>query len=596
LLPPRGRCRLTVKPLVVQASADTANLTITNVQRRTTVVVFIVVVSINALLLWGFHDRYWYPVDEGVYAHLAERLLAGEVLHVDIVDFHPGYGDFLNAAAFRMFGTDLVSLRYPLIAGALLQSLFVFALLQRRSLLLAACAAVASIALGVIHFLNPTPHWYALFGTCCLVYWMNAAPRVDWIRLVGTGFIVGAITLFHQLLGVLVGTGVLVVALQGQSGEAHGRHRLAGQLLLVFVLIGLVVYLMRSPAMEFSGVLLFACWPLAILLRSVGRMRTANADACRVVLLLASGALLSSVPLLVYCAAHSSWRDTLTDSVFAALSLGVRSTEAQSWYGLLALAGLFQALTPSTPIEFVNGVFWAVLPLLAAINGVLILTAAQDRHTEMNALPILSAFYAVSSLYMQNAIYLFFSAGMSLAAILWWLSTQPRMARLLGACAATILSAIAVLFHAGQPATRGNLELLRGVNVLSGRTTAPLDRASFRLDAVEQSSYPALVNVIETNVAPGTPIFAVPNDATLYFLSRRPNPFRFYNTGLSIQDTNELNAVLDRLRTEPPRLVTFRPADQYNTWASRALMEYIRTHYDRIDSVGGVDVYLLKAR
>ena len=580
---------------MVQASADsTATVSITKIQRRTTVVVFIVVASISVLLLWGFHDRYWYPVDEGVYAHLAERLLAGEVLHVDIVDFHPGYGDFLNAVAFRVFGIDLVSLRYPLVAGALLQSIFVFALLQRRSLLLAACAAVASIALGVIHFLNPTPHWYALFGTCCLAYWMEAAPRVGWIRLVGTGFVVGAITLFHQLLGVLVGAGVLLVALQEQSREARGRDRLVGQLLLVLVLAGLVAYLMRSPAMEFSGVLLFGCWPLAMLLHSVRTMRTANADACRVVVLLASGALLSSVPLLVYCAAHSSWHGTLTDSVFAALSLGARSTDAQSWYGTLALAGLFQALTPSTPVEFVNGVLWAVLPLLAAINGALILKAAHDRHTEMNALPILSAFYAVSSLYMQDAIYLFFSAGLNLAAVLWWLSAQPRMARIAGACAAIILSTIAVAFHAGQPSTRSNIQLLRGVNVLSGRTTAPLDRASLRLDAVEQSPYPALVNVIETNVAPGAPIFAVPNDATLYFLSQRTNPFRFYNTGLSIQNTKELDAVLDRLRTDPPRLVTFRPADQYNTWSSLALMEYIRKHYDRIDIVGGVEVYLLK--
>jgi hypothetical protein len=582
---------------MVQAPADTtANLRITNVERRMTLVVFIVVASINALLLWDFHDRYWYPVDEGIYAHIAERLLSGEILHVDFVDFHPGYGDFLNAAAFRLFGIDLLSLRYPLIAGALLQSMFVFALLQRRSLLLAASAAVASIALGVIHFLNPTPHWYALFGTCCLVYWMNAAPRVDWIRLVGAGFIVGAITLFHQLLGVLVGAGVLVVALHERSGEAHGRDRIVGQSLLLFILVGLSAYLIRSPAIEFSGVLLFGCWPLAILLRGVMKVRTANADACRAVLWLVAGALLSSVPLLVYCAAHNSWHETLTNSVFAALSLGVRSTDAPSWYCFLALAALLQALTPSTPVEFVNGVFWAVLPLLAAINGVLLFTAARDRNTEMNALPVLAAFYAVSSLYMQDVIYLFFGAGLSLTAVLWWLSAQPHSARILGACAATALSTIAVAFHAGQPATRSNIELLRGINVLSGRSTVPLERASLRLDAVEQPPYPTLVKAIETNVAPGAPIFAVPNDATLYFLSQRTNPFGFYNTGLSIQNTKQLDAVLDRLRTEPPDLVTFRPADQYNTWSSHALMEYVRTHYDRIDTVGGVEVYLLKKR
>jgi hypothetical protein len=159
-----------------------------------------------------------------------------------------------------------------------------------------------------------------------------------------------------------------------------------------------------------------------------------------------------------------------------------------------------------------------------------------------------------------------------------------------------MLSTVAVVFHAGQPATRSNLELLRGVNVLSGQWATPLDRASLRLDAVEQSPYAALVNAIQTNVPPGSPIFALPNDATLYFLSQRTNPFRFYNTDLSIRNTEDLNAVLDRLQAEPPRLVTFRPADQYNTQSSRTLMEYVRKHYDRIDIVGGVEVYLLKER
>ena len=26
----------------------------------------------NGLLLWHFHDRYWYPTDDGLYAHVAQ--------------------------------------------------------------------------------------------------------------------------------------------------------------------------------------------------------------------------------------------------------------------------------------------------------------------------------------------------------------------------------------------------------------------------------------------------------------------------------------------------------------------------------------------
>jgi hypothetical protein len=559
-----------------------------------TVAAFVTVAATNIFVLWHFHDRYWYPVDEGIYAWSAERVLAGDVLHVQAQDFHPGYGAFLNATAFRVFGVDLVSLRYPLIAGAFLQSSFVFGLLHRRSLLLASSAAVASVALGVIHFLNPTPHWYGLFGTCALLYWLMTAPPTHWMRLVGAGFLVGAIVLFHQLVGVLVGAGVLVVALEERSGQAYGRHRLAGQLLLLLPLVGLVVYLARSPVIEFSGVLLFACWPIAILLRALKHTRIDNRDAARVVLFLSCGALLSAIPLLIYCAVHNSWYDTLHDSVFAAMSLGIRSAEAQPWYAVLSLAGLFQTVAPSRPADVANGFFWTVLPLLAAINGVFTLTSGQNRSAGMNPLPTLAAFYAVSSLYMQDAIYLFFTAGLSLTAVLWWLSERSRASKIVGATAATALAVIAVLFHAGQPSTRGNMELLRGVNVLSGVWAQPLNRATLRLDQVEQFPYAALVNAIRSSVGAGAAIFAVPNDAELYFLAERRNPFRFYNIGLAIQSNGDLAGVLERLRTDPPAVVTFRPADQYNAWSSSAVMEYVRKHYDRVDVIGGVEIYRLK--
>ena len=75
---------------------------------------FFVSAIVNSLLLWHFHDRYFYPTDDGFYAHIAERLLNGAVLHLDVQDIHPGYIHFVHAAAFRLFGMDIVSLRYPL--------------------------------------------------------------------------------------------------------------------------------------------------------------------------------------------------------------------------------------------------------------------------------------------------------------------------------------------------------------------------------------------------------------------------------------------------------------------------------------------------
>ena len=65
----------------------------------------------TVFLLGTYYDRFWYPPDEGNYAHVAQRVLAGETLNLQVQDVHPGYINFVNAAALGVFGIDLVSLR-----------------------------------------------------------------------------------------------------------------------------------------------------------------------------------------------------------------------------------------------------------------------------------------------------------------------------------------------------------------------------------------------------------------------------------------------------------------------------------------------------
>jgi hypothetical protein len=55
------------------------------------IVVLVSVMLINVGLLWWYHDRTWWEPDEGQLAHVAERILHGEVLHRDIQDVRPGY-------------------------------------------------------------------------------------------------------------------------------------------------------------------------------------------------------------------------------------------------------------------------------------------------------------------------------------------------------------------------------------------------------------------------------------------------------------------------------------------------------------------------
>ena len=75
---------------------------------------------LSGLILFHFHDQFWWGPDEGVYAYVAQRFLAGDTIHRDLIDIHPGYGNLLNILAFFVFGEDLLSLRYPLVVLTLL--------------------------------------------------------------------------------------------------------------------------------------------------------------------------------------------------------------------------------------------------------------------------------------------------------------------------------------------------------------------------------------------------------------------------------------------------------------------------------------------
>ena len=56
--------------------------------------VFLTILAI--LMVWQFHDQNWWAPDDGAYAHIAERLLKGEVLNGSIYDIHFGLVHFIH--------------------------------------------------------------------------------------------------------------------------------------------------------------------------------------------------------------------------------------------------------------------------------------------------------------------------------------------------------------------------------------------------------------------------------------------------------------------------------------------------------------------
>ena len=553
--------------------------------------------AVNVVLLAVYYDRYWYPPDEGSYAHVAERVLDGEVLNRTVQDLHAGYISFLNAGTMAAFGRRMVSLRYPLVALTVIQAFVVFVLFRARGAWLAATAAVAATALGVLQFLNPTAHWYclALFFTSLLL--LERLPpgsrRREWLL----GLLLGLTFGLRQLTGVLLAMGVLTYLLldAGRRAPASGRSTLLARLTLGTMALGLTAYL--ALATGFVGFGLFGLWPLALLLLGQAAPLPDHRFLRKTLVRLGAGAALAMMPLVAYHLLHGSLASWYGDAVGAAGSVGslpfIRRLDFGS--GLIA-GGLAVALRPRSAAWLVNGFFWIVLPLLAAVLGsALVLRSLPSRLAfamPRSALPTVAAFYAVVSVHFQNSTYLFFALPATVAGLLWLAGEGGRRLRAGAMALATALAAVALYYHAGQTTNRGDLGLLTGERrpVVEA---AGMARCGLRIDASDAADYRAALELIERETAPSETIFAVPSNAELYFLSGRKNPFRFFNFAHGVRSEAEARAVLEALARRPPRLVFYDGLDNYNTPLSRWTMVNLARRYELIGLVGRWEVFRL---
>jgi hypothetical protein len=211
----------------------------------------------------------------------------------------------------------------------------------------------------------------------------------------------------------------------------------------------------------------------------------------------------------------------------------------------------------------------------------------------MLALPFVSTFYALVSLYLQGPLYLYYVIGLTLASVLWLsgAGSVSRRTTLAGITAA--LALVAVVFHAGQSRHRTSVQILRG-----DRDTAVwnidgsgLPRASLRISDEDRDLLGGLLALIEAESEPGDAILALPNDSELYFLSTRRNPTRFYNSTMGLYDPEDVRKLVDTVTSHPPRLVIFRPGDKFVTEQVTHVMQVVTSAYERIGTIDGAEIY-----
>lgn len=198
----------------------------------------------------------WTPGDEGVLGQSAERLLRGELPHRDYVALWSGGLDVLNAAAFRLFGTTLVSLRIILVVGWLAGLAAMFAIARRFvSPWIAAALGVAAAEWTLPLSPHPLPSWYTLFislgATVAVARYLDSRRR-RWLAVAGAAAAAACAVKITGLYFVAAVAMLFVWLVQeGVPGESTPR---GGARPYAWVItLGLIGHLLLV-ALVFSGV------------------------------------------------------------------------------------------------------------------------------------------------------------------------------------------------------------------------------------------------------------------------------------------------------------------------------------------------------
>src|SRR5690242_16166870 len=131
---------------------------------RADVLFCLLATALGAAYIGRFAWRQWVPWDEGTLAQAAYRALHGQLPHRDFNEGYTGGLTWLHAAAFRLFGVSLWTLRATLFAFAV-ASIPVWYYVARRFAppLTAAILTLTCVAWSVPNYSASMPSWYNLF-------------------------------------------------------------------------------------------------------------------------------------------------------------------------------------------------------------------------------------------------------------------------------------------------------------------------------------------------------------------------------------------------------------------------------------------------
>src|SRR4051812_32907625 len=169
-----------------------------------------VVGAAAAYVAWHL-NRGWVPLDEGSLAHAAQRVLLGELPHRDFDDVYTGGLAYLDAAAFRLFGTTLWSMRLMLFAVFLAWVPAVFYIASRMVRpLMAAGITLLAVVWSLPNYPAPMPSWYNLFFATFVIAALLRFLEDERYRWLFAAGVAGGLSFLGKVVGLYYVAGVLL--------------------------------------------------------------------------------------------------------------------------------------------------------------------------------------------------------------------------------------------------------------------------------------------------------------------------------------------------------------------------------------------------
>ncbi len=532
---------------------------------------------LSVLYMSFFVYRGWIPVDEGLLAHTAERVLAGELPHRDFDDCYTGGQAFLHAVAFRTLGINLGSIRLVLFLAAVVVVPFYFSLARRAaSPSVAGMCTLLCVAWSVPNYFAGMPSWYVLFlsilGLWAILRYFDT-DRGQWLMLAGA---CGGLALVVKITGLYfvaaAGLG-LVYREQRQAGERGSPDSPRSVVMLVLVAIvslgfsGAVLSLLRRmwrptelvyfalPAMVFSAVLLSVEWNVARgpagrrlkrWFRDLGLfgLGAVAPVGCFMIPYLANGGLVDLYQgLFVLPAARFDYAALGMPGLVGFLPVAL-------WAGPLVLvwrlAGRDRTIITTVILwaaaAFLwTGALWAcryplmydlvwfsmlnAVPVVSVIAGVACMPGGQQGGSAKGMERVFLLAVTAWMLSLQQfpfalAVYFFFVAPLLILAALHLVSRLPSAGRSVCVCVGGFYLAFAVLWL--TPAF--NVGFTGGYRAGARAMLSP--RSSLRVPVGEAEQYEDVVRLVQQNSVPRSSILALPDCPEVYYLADRKNPTR----------------------------------------------------------------------